>query len=34
MNLRKDLELPLEKNNTNKKIFKPAQEGSIIVEMT
>ena len=34
MNLRKDLELLLEKNNTNKIIIKPADKGSIIVVMT
>ena len=33
MNLRKGLELLLEKVNTNKIIFKPADKGSIIVVM-
>ena len=34
MNLRKGLELLLEKINTNKIIIKPADKGSIIVVMT
>ena len=34
MNLRKVLELLLEKINTNKIIIKPAEKGSIIVVMT
>ena len=34
MNLRKGLELPLQKNNTNKITINPADKGSIIVVMT
>ena len=34
LNLRKGLELLLEKINTNKIIIKPAEKGSIIVVMT
>ena len=34
MNLRKGLELPLQKNNTNQITINPGDKGSIIVVMT